>query len=616
MKQLDVDVLIVGAGPVGLTAAMLLGRMGITAAIVERRPGPQRAPAAHVVNARTLEIFRQAGVDMDAIAAVSKDPADAGRVYWVDRLGGQVLGHLPFERQGAEVLAVTPTPLRNISQHRLEPVLAHSLAAAGLPPPRYAHEWCEAQQSAAEVTSTVKALHSGESYRVRSRYLLACDGAGSRVRKWLGIAMQGPDRIQSFIMIHFRADLRRLVAGCPGVLYWICDPDAGGTLVAHDIDSEWVYMHAWDPDAETLESYDRARCERLVRRALRDGDADISVATISAWTMTAQVADSYRSGRAFLVGDAAHRFPPTGGLGLNTGVQDAHNLMWKIAAVLNGEAAETLLQTYEVERRSVARHNADQSLANAMRLLEVPQALGTLGNPPDAAAAMQRTLADAAGRAAVETAIANQAEHFDMLGLQLGFCYAAGAIAGDAPDADPFATARLGRDGVARGGSIDGDGRASAGRSDGDGAPAIDPVRDFVPSTRPGSRLPHGWVERQGRAISTLDLVALQGMTLIAGPSGSGWIDAARCLDPAIRCLEVGRDFSDAERWWSGTAGMEEDGVLLVRPDQHIAFRCHTGLADPRAAITHAMAAIVGTSPAAEVAAHGGAADDAPCSAA
>ncbi len=342
MKRVDVPVLIVGAGPTGLMAAILLRRLGVEALVVDRRSGPQRAPAAHCINARTFEIFRQAGVDMDAIAAASQNPADAGFVHWVTKLGGEIIGRLPYENQGDDVLSLTPTPLRNLSQHRLEPILVDSLVASGASRPSYAHQWESGEQDGAGVRSRVR-VDTGESYEVHSRYLLAADGAASPVRKWLGIQPIGPDRIQSFVMIHFEANLRSLVRDCPGVLYWICDPAALGTLVAHDIDREWVYMHPWDPDRMPRETYTEDVCERLVRNTIAREHVDLQIRTISTWTMTAQVAERYREGCAFLLGDAAHRFPPTGGLGLNSGVQDAHNLAWKLAAVVAGRADRSLL---------------------------------------------------------------------------------------------------------------------------------------------------------------------------------------------------------------------------------------------------------------------------------
>jgi 2,4-dichlorophenol 6-monooxygenase len=553
MERLEVPVLVVGAGPVGVMTVLLLRRLGVEACLVERRLGPQRAPAAHVVNARTFEICRQAGVDMDALAAAAKAPADAGATYWVTRLGGEILGRLPFERQDDDVLEVTPTPLRNLSQHRFEPILLEALRQAGAGAPRYGHRWMSAEADAEGVTSTVADTESGREYQIRSRYLVAADGAGSPVRKSLGITPVGPERLQCFVMIHFEANLRSLVRDCPGVLYWITDPECSGTLVAHDIDREWVFMQAWDPDREAAESYDRARCEALVRRALVQSDVPLEVRNISTWVMTCQVAERYREGRIFLVGDAAHRFPPTGGMGLNTGVQDAHNLAWKLAQVLAGDASPALLDTYECERRPVAQYNAEQSLQNAMRLMEVPMALGFSPDAEETRRNFAAVLGDAERRRQLTAAIENQAEHFDMLGLQLGYAYEQGALL-----------------------------------ADGSEKPAVaNPVREFSPSSRPGSRLPHGWVG----GGSSLDLIRLDRLTLLVGAEGAAWIDAARSLEPALHCVRLGLDVEDPRGWWPTAAEMRPDGALLVRPDQHVAFRSRGEVADPSAALRHAVAA-------------------------
>ncbi len=549
------EVLIVGAGPTGTMAALLLHRMGISARVVERRADLQAAPAAHVVNARTFEICRQAGVDMHAIAAACKSPADAGWTRWVTRLGGEVLGSLPFERQGDDTLSLTPTPLRNLSQHRYEPILLDALTRSGAEPVRFGHRWVGATQDAAGVTSSV--VDGERHYPIRSRYLVAADGAGSPVRKFLGITQEGPERLQCFIMIHFQANLRHLVQDQPGVLFWVLDPDASGTFVAHDIDREWVFMKAYDPDQEPASSYDTARCERLVRQALVDPTVPLTVQTVSPWVMTSQVAERYREGNVFLVGDAAHRFPPSGGLGLNTGVQDAHNLAWKLALVLRGSADEALLDTYETERRPVARYNSEQSLNNAVKMLEVLEAAGATSDVEESRRNFQTILTDVTKRQQLDGAIANQVEHFDMLGLQLGYRYTAGALVDDGSTPP---------------------------------APA-NPVREFIPSTCPGARLPHGWLEN-GR--STLDLIALDGFTLLVGEAGSAWRAAAATVGVSLRCVGLGDDVADPHRWWSEVAGMTPAGALLVRPDQHIAFRAQQPGDDPVAALQQAVAAATG----------------------
>lgn len=537
MQRIEVPYLVVGAGPVGLMGGLLLARQGRPHIVLERRRGAQRAPAAHVVNARTFEICRQAGIDSAAIDGASKDPADAGYSIYVTTLTGEEIGRLPFEQQGKDCLRHTPTPLRNLSQHRFEPILADTLSQMPESELRYGHQWESVQQDENGVTSTVRDLEAGKTYEIRSRYVIAADGAGSPVRRSLGIEMEGPPNIQSFLMIHLKADLRALVADRPGILYWVMDPEVGGVLVAHDIDHEWVYMYGFDPDKESAEEYSDERCHELAIRAIGK-EASVRVLGRGTWNMSAQVAKSMRDRRVFLAGDSAHRFPPTGGMGLNTGIQDVHGLVWKLCAVEDGWAGPPLLDTYELERRPVAEHNTEQSLKNALKMMEVPQALGVLEDPTTAR--MKATLVDPAGRRAVEDAIANQAEHFDMLGLQLGYCYTEGALV-----------------------------------PDGSQALAINnPVRDYVASSRPGARLPHAWLKSGSARVSSLDLVRSDSFTLLSWGEDDVWAKAASTAAPVpLSHLRIGIDVQDIEGHWESVCGIEPGGAVLVRPDQHVAWR-------------------------------------------
>ncbi len=555
-----VPVLIVGAGPSGAMASLLLEQQGIETRIVERRAGPQRAPAAHAINARTLEICRAAGVDMQAVAAAAADPAEAGQVYWVTRLGGRVLGRLPYERQGDDQLGLTPTPLRNLSQHRFEPILLEALRRRAGRTPCWRWQWQSSAQDGDVVRSLVRDLETGAEREIASPYLLAADGAGSRVRKSLGIDLVGPDRLQSFIMIHFLASLRGLPEVPPGVLFFVCDPrSGGGGFVIHDLDREAVYMHPFDPALESEADYDAARCADLVREALEDPSLALEIENVSVWTMTAQVAERYRVGRTFLVGDAAHRFPPTGGLGLNSGVQDAHNLAWKLAAVLKGEAGASLLDSYESERRPVAQTNADQSLRNALRLFEVAGALGVTDFSDASRLRMEETLASHAGCERVSAAIAAQAEHFDMPGLQLGFCYREGALK----------------------------------RAEGESPPELQ-VREFVPSGCPGARLPHAWLQEGDGRTSLLDRVPIDRFLLLVGPEGAAWIEAlASVQEPQISALRLTPALLRDLTHWLGVAGIGPSGALLVRPDQHIAWRSPTLVANPGEELAGAMRLIL-----------------------
>jgi len=218
-------------------------------------------------------------------------------------------------------------------------------------------------------------------------------------------------------------------------------------------------------------------------------------------------------------------------------VQDVHNLAWKLRAVRDGWAHPALLDTYETERRPVAQRNADQSLVNAMQMLALFTELGITENTAAARAALDAALIDPER---VRGGIARQQDHFDMFGLQLGVAYEAGAVVPDGSEP------RL---------------------------PA-NPVRDFLPTTRPGSRLPHAWVERDGVRCSVLDLIATDRLTLLAGPDGEPWREAADgCTAAPVRCLVAGRDFVDVDGHWARVCEIGADGALLVRPDQHVAWR-------------------------------------------
>ena len=522
MVDSETDILIVGAGPVGLTGALIAHELGLSVRIIERRPTAQSAPAAHVINARTFEIWRQIGLDVEKIRSAAQSPEQAGFVHWVTHLGGKVLGTLQYEQQGDDNLSVTPSPLRNLSQHLLEPLLVSELKSRGIGV-EYGSTWEAYEEVLDGVISTVAI--NGQNEKISSKWLIACDGASSSVRNACGISMIGPDNLQKFFTVHFKADLKSLTASNPGILYWICDPRAGGTLISHGGDNEWVYMY---PIAEGDEAQiSPSECDQLIRNAIAPTSATITVLRQSSWTMTSQFADSYRLRRVLLAGDAAHRFPPSGGMGLNTGVGDIHNLMWKIDRIEAGLADSVLLDSYEKERRPIAERNAQASMDNAFKMFDVFMALGIDPDKDIAYSNLNKVLQDSEALEVLDRAIQNQATHFDMLGLQIGYRYIL-----------PTSTTEL--------------------------EPLTDEIiRNYRPSVEAGNRLPHGWLKRNGEKISTLDLVSLDDYLIIGGSDFSS----------DLPHIKIGRDVQDTENWWSQILGLSSNEGLLVRPDQHIERR-------------------------------------------
>ena len=506
VDDFDLDVLVVGAGPVGLLGGILAARRGLRTLVLERRDGPQTAPAAHAVNARTFEICRHAGLDMHRLVGAAAAVEDSGHVNFLTRLGGTLIGRLPYERQSIEDPSISPTPLRNLSQHRLEAILADELIAAGADL-RHRQQWESATQDDHGVTSIIRDRVADVTCEIRSRYVIGCDGAASRVRKSLGIEMDGPALIQSFLMIHIAADLRWLVAERPGVLHFVLDPEVEGVFVAHDIDREWVFMRSYDAEVETVDDYDVARCRQLVLDAIGT-HADIEIVGVGTWWMSAQVADDMRRGRIFLAGDAAHRFPPTGGLGLNSGAQDIHGLVWRLAAVESGWAGPALLDTYAAERLPVARNNAHQSLTNALKMASLARALGTDTDPTTER--ILASLRDPERAESIAAAVADQAEHFDMVGLQLGYVYETGALV---PDGNRVEQS---------------------------------PTRTYRPTAQPGARLPHHTTAVPGQ--STLDLVDPAHLTLLTFGDHGTWAAGWPPEVPVIH-RRVGTDIRVDDAW-------------------------------------------------------------------
>ncbi|MBN8992121.1 MAG: FAD-dependent monooxygenase [Rhizobiales bacterium] len=515
-QQADIPVLIVGGGPVGLTMALLLARQNIPSVVVERRPTrADSAPKAHVVNPRSLEILRSLDIDVDMMRSAGPPRGDQEYSRFMTTLAGIELGKIPLDTPEASAVQATPTPLLNLAQPKFEAILraaAEKNAAIEL---RTEHDWVGCRLEDGGAISTIQS--HGSKYQIKSTFLIAADGANSAVREFLAIPLDGNPSVRPRITIHFEANLRALLRDRPAILYWILDPSVAGTFIAYDIDRTWVYTPRAMPQIFDRAVYTDEHCATLIRNAIGVRDVELQVKHVVPWMMAAQVATAYRRGNCFLVGDAAHRFPPTGGLGLNTGIADAHNLAWKMALALRNAAASAILDSYDEERRPIAENNCRQSLHNSNRLPDLFRLAeqSIIGG----------TVSDA-GRTALGSEISTHREHFLSPGLQLGYSY---------------------------------------------GPPVRGPAEPtrYDPSANPGDRMPHAWVTHRGRRISTLDLVDPVSFTLFTRTEASRWQgDVVAPYGVKFVNLNDGYVF---ETDWLKTCGLSGSGAMLVRPDGHVA---------------------------------------------
>jgi 2-polyprenyl-6-methoxyphenol hydroxylase-like FAD-dependent oxidoreductase len=531
----DVPVLIAGGGPVGLTMALLLAKHGITSTIVERRPPrTSSAPKAHVVNPRSLEIFKSLGIDIETLRQNGASRGDAEVSRFMTRLSGTELGHIPLDVPEHEAHKATPTPLLNIAQPKLESYLAALASENSRIDYRLGDAWVACRAENGGVVSTIE-QGEGRSYSISSSYLVAADGANSSVREFLDIPMDGIPAVRPRITIHFEANLRHIVRDRPAILYWILDPSAAGTFIAYDIDQTWVYTPRVIPEQFDREQYSDAVCIELIRKAIGRDGVDLRIQHVVPWMMAAQVATSYRQGSVLLVGDAAHRFPPTGGFGLNTGIQDAHNLAWKIASVLRHPDDDALLDSYDRERRPIAEINTRQSLHNSNRM-------------PDLFRLAEETIVDgqvsAADARRLAAEIGTHREHFLSPGLQLGYCY---------------------------------------------GPPVRGPAEPtrYDPSARDGDRMPHAWVACGQQRLSTLDLLDPTSFTLLAGRDGATWRSAVSGFGSVMTVILDDSFMFESD--WLNLCGLVGTSAMLVRPDGHIAKIVADDSPASRAAIVETM---------------------------
>jgi 2-polyprenyl-6-methoxyphenol hydroxylase-like FAD-dependent oxidoreductase len=528
-------VLIVGAGPVGLGAALELARCGVRSVLIEKRDTTSWHPKTRNLNTRTMEIARGWGRAVyERLRSIDMPPGWKSPIRFLRSATGEEYGLIEskgFEGPGPGVSPALPVMS---SQELVEAILLDAVRATGRVEVRFGaeatkllHGGSPGDESAA---LEVRSPTSGTTETLVGRALVAADGAASRVRAELGIELEGSKELSHLVNCYFRADIEPHLGDRKGVLFFVSNERARGVLQPLDGAGRWLCQIAARPEEWSREVFTDERARAWIRAAVGVDAVEPEILSMGFWKLNATVAERFVQGRVLLCGDAAHQFPPTGGLGVNTGLQGMHNAIWKLAWFVLGRAGWPLVGSYETERRGVAQRITSQSLQNSINVQRIQAAAGE-GAP---------------GVLPAEQVVTESRRYGNHLGVEFGTLY-----------------------------------RSSAVISDGTQPPAVDDsYSDYVPSATPGARAPHVWLGGAGGRLSTLDLFG-SALTLLAGPAGGAWCAAAAKVAeqvgvPIDRYRIGGPGLQDLGGF-PGAYGLAEDGAVLVRPDGHVAWRSAAG---------------------------------------
>ncbi|MGW4546919.1 FAD-dependent oxidoreductase [Streptomyces violaceorubidus] len=563
-----VPVLVVGGSLVGLSTSLFLGRLGVRHTLVERHAGTSIHPRGRGNNVRTMEIFRVAGAEPD-IRRAAATLADNHGILQAPTLAGE--GEWLFRQidPGGGLARFSPSSWCLCSQNDLEPeLLTHAVNLGG--DLRFGTELLSFETDTEGVTAIVKSRETGEHTTIRADYLVAADGPRSPVREQLGIGQSGPGDLFHNVSITFRSRrLADVVGDRRFIVCYLTDENADGALLPVDNRENWVFHAPWHPEqGETVEDFTEERCAAHIRRAIGDPDLDVEITGKAPWHAAQRVARSYRSGRVLLAGDSAHEMSPTGAFGSNTGIQDAHNLAWKLAAVLEGWAGEGLLDTYDTERRPVAEATsaraAHRSVEHSHPGFAPPPVMGGGGPGAGTAPAAAGGAPGPGGPGGPPRGKGGPQR--GILNVALGYRYPRGAVVG----ADPA-------------------------------TPVVPEGLDLTGA--PGSRAPHLWLRRGEERLSTLDLYEDSLVLLSDAAQPTGWHEAAAEVAAGLRVPlhsyrvggTPGADLvpDDEETDWARAHGVTRGGAVLVRPDGFVAWRSPGPAPDPAAMLRQVVGTVL-----------------------
>jgi 2,4-dichlorophenol 6-monooxygenase len=577
------DVLVVGSGPAGATAALALATLGVEHIVITKYAWTANTPRAHITNQRTVEVFRDLGIE-DEIKANGTPQRLMGDTVFCTSLSGDEIGRVrtwgTHPRRQADFTLASPSENCDLPQTLLEPILIGHAAARGSHI-RFDTEYLGLDQNDDRVTVHVRDRIGGNRYDIEAKYVIGADGGRSQVAADIGLPFEGQMDVAGSMNIVFHADLSGKVEHRPSVLYWVLQPgsDIGGigmglVRMVRPWD-EWLIVWGYDINEPPPELDDDAAIQ-IAHNLIGDDTVPVTIRSTSLWGNNKMYATRYRAGRVFCMGDAVHRHPPSNGLGSNTSVQDAYSLAWKLAYVLRGDAGPGLLDSYDDERSPIGRQIVLRANKSIEEFGPIFEALGFADtSDPDVMNERMHARGDDTPEAArqreqLREALELKDYEFNAHGVELGQRYHSRAVVSDGTPEPEYTR---------------------------------DPELYYHATTWPGARLPHCWLGDGGHKISTHDLVGKGRFALLTGISGQAWARAAErvserlAIPIAAHVIGPFRQYTDVYDDWARLREVAEDGCVLVRPDAHVGWRAAAMVQDPAADLQSALEAILDRTP-------------------